>query len=58
MFAPELASGAVRTVLAEWRLAPLDCWALFPTGRMMTAKVRAFANFVQAQLGKTRIMTH
>ncbi len=58
MFAPELASGAVRTVLAEWRLPPLDCWALFPAGRMMTAKVRAFANFVQALLGKTKVRTH
>ena len=48
MFAPELASGTVRAVLTDWRLAPLDLWALFPTGRMVTAKARAFANFVEA----------
>jgi DNA-binding transcriptional LysR family regulator len=54
MFAPELATGAVRAVLADWLLPPLDCWALFPAGRMMTAKARAFANFVQAVLGKTK----
>jgi hypothetical protein len=44
MFAPELASGAVRAVLTDWILPPLDFWALFPTGRMVTAKARAFAN--------------
>lgn len=52
MFAPELATGEVRAVLADWLLPPLDCWALFPAGRMMTAKARAFANFAQAELGK------
>jgi DNA-binding transcriptional LysR family regulator len=52
MFAPELASGAVRVVLADWVLPPLDLWALFPTGRMVTAKARAFANFVEAELAK------
>jgi DNA-binding transcriptional LysR family regulator len=54
MFAPELASGAVRAVLADWLLPPVDCWALFPAGRMMTAKARAFATFVQAELGKAK----
>src|SRR6266481_6642956 len=52
MFAPELASGAVLAVLTDWVLPPLDFWALFPTGRMVTAKARAFANFVQAELAK------
>jgi DNA-binding transcriptional LysR family regulator len=54
MFAPELATGTVRAVLTDWRLPPLDCWALFPAGRMMTAKARAFTDFVQAELGKTK----
>jgi DNA-binding transcriptional LysR family regulator len=52
MFAPELASGAVRAVLADWNLPPLDYWALFPTGRMVTARARAFANFVEAELAR------
>jgi DNA-binding transcriptional LysR family regulator len=52
MFAPELASGAVLAVLTDWALPPLDFWALFPTGRMVTAKARAFANFVEAELAK------
>ena len=47
MFAPELASGAVRHVLPEWKLRPIDLWAVFPTGRLASAKARAFANFVE-----------
>jgi DNA-binding transcriptional LysR family regulator len=30
MFAPELKSGAVRSVLDEWSLPPIDLWAVFP----------------------------
>ena len=50
MFAPELASGAVRRVLAEWTLPMIDLWAVFPTGRMASARARAFAAFVEAEL--------
>jgi DNA-binding transcriptional LysR family regulator len=46
MFAPELASGAVKRVLPEWTLPPIDLWAVFPTGRLASAKARAFADFV------------
>ena len=48
MFAPELASGAVRRVLPDWSLPPIDLWAVFPTGRMASAKARQFAGFVEA----------
>jgi DNA-binding transcriptional LysR family regulator len=47
MFAPELESGAVRRVLEDWELAPVDLWAVFPTGRLASAKARAFADYVQ-----------
>ncbi|AOB30362.1 transcriptional regulator [Bordetella sp. H567] len=50
MFAPELESGQVRPVLAEWELPPLDLWAVFPTGRQASAKARAFTSFMQARL--------
>jgi DNA-binding transcriptional LysR family regulator len=50
MFAPELQSGAVRPVLTDWTLDPIDLWALFPTGRLVSAKARAFADFVQGAL--------
>ena len=47
MFAPELASGAVQRVLPDWTLPSIDLWAIFPTGRLASAKARAFAEFVQ-----------
>jgi DNA-binding transcriptional LysR family regulator len=52
MFAPELACGAVRTVLDEWILPASELWAVFPTGRMANAKARAFAAFVETELHK------
>ncbi len=48
MFAPELASGAVRRLLLPWRLPAIDLWAVFPTGRMASTKARLFAGFVEA----------
>ncbi|MBW7969060.1 LysR family transcriptional regulator [Bradyrhizobium sp. BR 10289] len=47
MFAPELASGTVQRVLKDWELPPLDLWAVFPAGRMASAKAREFATFVE-----------
>lgn len=47
MFAPELESGTVRRVLTDWELPPIDLWAVFPTGRLASAKARAFADFVE-----------
>lgn len=50
MFAPELASGDVVKVLQDWTLPGLDLWAIFPTGRMASAKVRAFVDFVEQRM--------
>jgi DNA-binding transcriptional LysR family regulator len=50
MFAPELKSGAVRSVLDEWSLPPIDLWAVFPTGRQASAKARCFASFIEQQI--------
>lgn len=47
MLSPELASGAVVSVLNDWSLPGLDLWALFPTGRMASAKARTFVTFVE-----------
>lgn len=47
MFEPELKDGSVRQVLADWVLPPVDLWALYPTGRMASAKARAFVSFVE-----------
>lgn len=50
MFGPELAGGAVRRVLEDWELPAIDLWAVFPTGRLASAKAREFAKFVEAAL--------
>jgi DNA-binding transcriptional LysR family regulator len=50
LFAPELKSGTVEAVLADWLLPPVDLWAVFPTGRRASAKARAFASFVESQM--------
>jgi DNA-binding transcriptional LysR family regulator len=47
MFAPELADGTVQAVLTDWTLPTIDLWAVFPAGRMTTAKARAFVAFVE-----------
>jgi DNA-binding transcriptional LysR family regulator len=52
LFAAELASGAVRAVLTEWTLPASDLWLVFPTGRMVGAKARAFASFMKTKLLK------
>jgi DNA-binding transcriptional LysR family regulator len=53
MFAPELQSGAVVRVLEDWRLPPVDLWAVFPTGRLASAKARAFADFVETGMAQS-----
>jgi DNA-binding transcriptional LysR family regulator len=50
MLGIELKSGAVREILADWRLPSIDIWAVFPTSRRITAKARAFAAFVEREL--------
>jgi DNA-binding transcriptional LysR family regulator len=50
MFAPELRAGAVKSVLQDWDLRPIDLWAVFPTGRQASAKARAFVQFVETTM--------
>ncbi len=50
MMAPELDSGAVTPVMTEWSLAPIALWAVFPPGRLPTAKARAFATWFEDTL--------
>lgn len=52
MFAPELANGAVKEVMKDWTLPNLDLWAVFPTGKMASAKARAFVDYVHGVLAK------
>lgn len=50
MFAPELAQGLVVPLLQEHQLGTVDCWAVFPAGRLPTARSKAFSDFVAGLL--------
>ena len=54
-FAPELKSGAVKSVLDAWSLPPVDLWAVFPAGRQASAKARAFASFIQTEMSNSEL---
>jgi DNA-binding transcriptional LysR family regulator len=56
MFSRELASGEVKAVLADWTIAPIDLWAVFPSGRIASAKARAFSDFVEEQLARALVI--
>src|SRR5690606_37861628 len=47
MFAAELANGKVQAVLRDWRLPPVDLWAVFPSGRLVSSRARACVAFVE-----------
>ncbi len=47
MFSQEIADGTVERVVSDWALPDIDLWAVFPGGRMATAKARQFAAFVE-----------
>jgi DNA-binding transcriptional LysR family regulator len=47
MFAPELKSGEVASVLDEWALPPMDLWVIYPSGRLTSAKARAFLKWFE-----------
>jgi hypothetical protein len=36
--------------LGDWSLPPVDLWAAFPAGRQASAKARAFASFIEAEM--------
>ncbi len=45
-----LASGALQRVLTDWELPALDLWAVYPGGRMASAKARAFVAYAEELL--------
>ncbi|MDR5762911.1 LysR substrate-binding domain-containing protein [Caballeronia sp. LZ035] len=53
MFSPELVDGTAQAVLTDWELPSIDLWAVFPAGRLVSAKARAFVAFVEEILGVT-----
>jgi DNA-binding transcriptional LysR family regulator len=49
---PELKRGRVLMVLEDWMLPPMELWAIFPIGRRMSAKARAFVTFIEEALNR------
>jgi DNA-binding transcriptional LysR family regulator len=47
MFAPELKSREVISILEEWTLPPMDLWVIYPSGRLTSAKARAFVKWFE-----------
>ena len=47
---PELKNGGVLKVLQDWALPPMELWAVFPMGRRVSAKARAFVTFIEEAL--------
>ena len=47
MFAPELQSGEVVSILNDWTLPPLDLWVIYPSGRLASTKAHAFAKWFE-----------
>jgi len=47
MFAPELESGEVVSVLDEWTLPPMDLWVIYPSGRLTSTKTRTFVKWFE-----------
>lgn len=47
MFAPELESGQVVSVLDEWTLPSIDLWVVYPSGRLTSTKARAFVKWFE-----------
>ncbi|TQC63682.1 LysR family transcriptional regulator, partial [Pantoea dispersa] len=50
----ELRNGTVQKVLTSWQLPSIDLWAVFPNGRLASAKARQFAGFVETIMGESR----
>ncbi len=60
MFEPEVARGEAVTVLNQWRMPTMDLWAIFPTGRLASAKARAFVDYFTQifDMESTQAATH
>jgi DNA-binding transcriptional LysR family regulator len=55
MFAPELASGDIVPILEEWTLPLMDLWIIYPSGRLTSAKARAFVKWFETTIGDASV---
>jgi DNA-binding transcriptional LysR family regulator len=56
MFAPELESGEVVSVLDDWSLPPMDLWVIFPSGRLASAKARTFIKWFENMMSGSSLI--
>lgn len=54
IFGTELDDGRLVKTLTDWQLPTIDMWAVLPGGRRSSPLARAFAAFVEDQLGLTK----
>src|SRR5258707_1115511 len=47
MFAPELETGEVVTLLDKWTLPSIDLWGIYPSGRLTSTKARTFMKWFE-----------
>jgi DNA-binding transcriptional LysR family regulator len=52
---PEFESGSVVALLTDWSLPQADLWALFPSGRLPTAKARAFVSWFENDFAANQV---
>ena len=50
ILAPDIASGALVPILADWKLAAIAIHAAYPSRRHLSAKVRSFVDFLAERL--------
>lgn len=56
LFAPELESGEVISVLDEWSLPPIDLWVIFPSARLTSTKARTFMKWFEKMLSASPLI--
>lgn len=52
MFAPELETGQVVALLQDWSLSLVDLWAIYPAGRLPSARARAFVDWFTRRMDR------
>jgi DNA-binding transcriptional LysR family regulator len=58
MFAPELESGEVVSVLDDWTLPPIDLWVIIPSGRLTSTKARTFVKWFEKMMSGSALSNH
>jgi DNA-binding transcriptional LysR family regulator len=56
MFAPELESGEVVSVLDDWTLPPMDLWVIYPSGRLTSTKARTFVKWFERMISGSSLI--